>query len=945
MSDTRHSFMPPSDAFSRSPPRPDATPQRRLTLLGRWRHSWQTSLRFRLLALGLMPVLLAFPIVMAVLVVVGGERANALLMSNLRSNLAGSHNYLDQLRLETGARISQLANSERLIHLVDQTSSADDISQMLTTAARGSGLDYLIIASPDGTVLGSNSGAGKGSRLPDSYVIRQAMIGVANTAFERFDLPQAAVFAPGLADSAVIDLSPPPATGPPVESRVMLINAAAHLPLTINAPDAILIGGILLNKNFALIERMRNIIYPVGALPGDAEGMSALYLDDVVVAISRQRQQGQRKIGNRVDPDVAASVLQQGEPWLGKLDMGAQSHIVGFEPILDGEGQAIGMIGVGFTDTPYRREALLLLAMVSVLFALTLLAISIVFIGAGRDLSRRLTSISATVAAVRAGNQQARVNLPLPADEVGRLAQHFDVLLDTIDQQNRKQRAAQQAIAREASRRRALFEHERDGVVILNTDGSVFEANPKCAAMLGYSSEEFKQLRFSDWDTQHSPQQLQAMLQQVGPEGWLFETVHRRKDGQTYAAEVAISHVIWGDQAFTLALQRDISQRKAVELELAKHRHDLENLVQQRTKELQDRSGQLNAIFALSPDGFVSFDRAYRVNFVNHSFLRMTGLEADTLMGCTEADFTRCMMQRCLADAVFPDLADLRQQGLAARPEHQPREPSDRYRFELQGESKRVIEVGIRRAETSNVSQVLYFRDITRETEVDQLKSEFLTTAAHELRTPMASIYGYAELLLTQEFNSEMQREFTGTIHRQAELMSSIINELLDLARIEARRSKDFVLELLALDALARETVASFKVPQGRDAPLADQPDEPLMVRADRRKMQQAILNILSNAYKYSPHGGEVRLHYRLRELAGKAQVGIEVQDQGIGMTEKERSRICERFYRADTSGKIPGTGLGMSIVEEIVTLHLGEVEVASEPGVGTRVTLWLPRA
>jgi signal transduction histidine kinase len=109
--------------------------------------------------------------------------------------------------------------------------------------------------------------------------------------------------------------------------------------------------------------------------------------------------------------------------------------------------------------------------------------------------------------------------------------------------------------------------------------------------------------------------------------------------------------------------------------------------------------------------------------------------------------------------------------------------------------------------------------------------------------------------------------------------------------------------------------------------------------------MQQAITNLLSNAYKYSPAGGEVGIGFVTEADTDRRRVGIVVRDQGIGMTPAQLARVCERFYRADTSGKILGTGLGMSIVKEIVELHGGELELASTVGAGTTVTIWLPVA
>jgi signal transduction histidine kinase len=174
--------------------------------------------------------------------------------------------------------------------------------------------------------------------------------------------------------------------------------------------------------------------------------------------------------------------------------------------------------------------------------------------------------------------------------------------------------------------------------------------------------------------------------------------------------------------------------------------------------------------------------------------------------------------------------------------------------------------------------------------------------------------------------------------------MASILNELLDLARIEARRGKDFVFEVAPVQALIEEAVSSFKPPALRAAPTLVMPEEPLYVKADHKKTQQAFLNVLSNAYKYSSASSAVRIELITAVGGGVApRIGLRFVDQGVGMTPAQLARIFERFYRADTSGKVPGTGLGMSIVKEIIELHDGEIDVVSDAGVGTTVTLWLP--
>jgi signal transduction histidine kinase len=268
-----------------------------------------------------------------------------------------------------------------------------------------------------------------------------------------------------------------------------------------------------------------------------------------------------------------------------------------------------------------------------------------------------------------------------------------------------------------------------------------------------------------------------------------------------------------------------------------------------------------------------------------------------------------------------------------------------RKRLEIVNGGRRVIEIALRINGEGRVSQILCFRDVTLESQVEDMKSEFLSTAAHELRTPMTSILGFTEVLMTQSLTEEHRSELQGIIYRQSELMASILNELLDLARIEARRGKDFVFQPTLVQALLAQVLQSFKVPTGRAEPALEMPNQPIHVMADAQKLAQVLVNVLSNAYKYSPAGGEVSLTVleSVDTLTSARMIGVQTTDHGIGMTAEQVKRIFERFYRADTSGKVLGTGLGMSIVYEIVTLHGGRVDVHSAPGGGTRVTFWIP--
>ncbi len=354
---------------------------------------------------------------------------------------------------------------------------------------------------------------------------------------------------------------------------------------------------------------------------------------------------------------------------------------------------------------------------------------------------------------------------------------------------------------------------------------------------------------------------------------------------------------------------------------------------------------RLDTIFTLSPDGFVSFDAAGRLAFANPAFERMVGLNVGELEGMSIEAFDACLRERCDPAQLFPALSDCMADCDQCDDRANCARSHGRNQLTLLQPTHRVLSRSIRQAGSDAASRVIYFRDITRETEVDRMKSEFLSTAAHELRTPMASIMGFSELLLNRKYDEVRTRDLLETINRQSTRLTNLLNELLDLARIEARAGKDFKVDRIGLDSIVRETLKALMMPGDRRQVVVTRLDPMPWVDVDAAKIQQALTNILSNAYKYSPEGGEIALRVLLEGEGNGRRVGMEVTDRGIGMTREQTARAFERFFRADTSGNIPGTGLGLSLVKEIIELHGGSVTLESRHGEGTRITLWLPVA
>lgn len=368
------------------------------------------------------------------------------------------------------------------------------------------------------------------------------------------------------------------------------------------------------------------------------------------------------------------------------------------------------------------------------------------------------------------------------------------------------------------------------------------------------------------------------------------------------------------------------------------------DITEQRVAEacIEDRNAQLDTIFSLSPDGFVAFDANRRVKFANPAYLQLTGQKHAEIIGIGEEAFFASLSAICLPTANACGIKEIRERVLD---ESDLLASHDSHRIYLAGDIPRVLELKFRLANAKTVSQILYVRDITHEVEIARIKSDFLAHAAHELRTPMASIFGFSELLITNEFDSEIRRDLLQTIHTQTAGVIEIINELLDLARIESRRGKDFNIEALALDCIIDDVLENMQIDPARWPVVVDLPADLKLVMVDAAKLRQTLTNVIGNAVKYSPDGGAIKIHANFLADSSNAQVAITVTDTGIGMTAEQTARIFERFYRADGSGNIPGSGLGMTIVKEIIDVIDGRIEINSALGEGTSVTLLLPAA
>jgi PAS domain S-box-containing protein len=241
---------------------------------------------------------------------------------------------------------------------------------------------------------------------------------------------------------------------------------------------------------------------------------------------------------------------------------------------------------------------------------------------------------------------------------------------------------------------------------------------------------------------------------------------------------------------------------------------------------------------------------------------------------------------------------------------------------------------------------VTVLRDITKEVEADRAKSEFVSNVSHELRTPMTAIKGYADLLHSEAVGpiNDNQTRFLSIIRNNADRLTALINDLLDISRVETGRVRfeprplqigDVIADVvnaLAVPAEAKRQTLIYEV-------VAGLPD----VMGDRDRLNQVATNLVDNAIHYTPDGGKIEV----RAYPVEGAVRVDIKDTGIGIAPDDMGRIFERFYRADDPvvQETTGTGLGLSIVKMFVEMHGGRVWVESDPGKGSTFTFILPVA
>ncbi len=395
------------------------------------------SIRFRLLAIALLPTLVILPLLLGITIARWNSKFDALLIAKVNGDLTIAHQYLSRILENTGEQIQALAVS---VAFQDAASSGvpADLTTFLEQSRQKLGLDFLVL------VEGGTEPVVEGQSLAAFPVVASALKGTSSTAIDIVSNRQLAEIAPALAERALIDLVDTPnavETDRKSETRGMVVQSASPISLPDNripaGNRAALVGGILLNQNLVFIDTINDLVYREASLPEGSKGTATLFLEDVRISTNVRLFEDRRALGTRVSAAVRTAVLDEGQTWLDSAFVVNDWYISAYEPITDSFGNRVGMLYVGFLETPFREaKQTTLITIILAFLAVAVVSVPI-FLRWARSIFKPLERMSDTITRVEAGNMGARTELMVASDEIGRVALHLDGLLDQLQQRDR----------------------------------------------------------------------------------------------------------------------------------------------------------------------------------------------------------------------------------------------------------------------------------------------------------------------------------------------------------------------------------------------------------------------------------------------------------------------------------------------------------------------------
>ena len=416
-----------------------------------------SAVRYKLLVLVLFPILLVIPVTLLSAFYWGKSFYYDQLFIKVNTDLSVAHDVFKRLHEDYLNRLARLAESHAFFEAM-QSDDVEAIKRQIKILKNTTDFDYLNVLDADGELMiGDAAGYDRVSNL-----LQAAARGNPSVGIEIFDQQRLAAEDEKLAQSIVLPLVETERARPTsrrIEDRGMVLRAIYPATDANGKVVRLLDGGVLLNSNFGFVDTIRDLVYGPGSLPAGSIGTVTVFLDDVRISTNVASNPGERALGTRVSNEVRELVLEQGEIWIDSAFVVNDWYISAYEPILDINGERVGMLYAGYLEAPFRLAFWKTLAGLMLLFMLLMLLSAWLSIKGAKTIFKPLEAMSAVIRATREGRQK-RIGPLASTDEIGELARELDVMLDLLQQRSEQTQEWAARLEVKVAERTAELEHK-----------------------------------------------------------------------------------------------------------------------------------------------------------------------------------------------------------------------------------------------------------------------------------------------------------------------------------------------------------------------------------------------------------------------------------------------------------------------------------------------------